>query len=285
MQRADLHTHTTASDGLMSPQEVVRWASVKRLKAVGITDHDTVNGIAPAIEASARYGVEVVPGIELSTLYEEEEIHILGYYIDYKAGWFLDTLKKIQNSRFERAERIVGKLQDLGMEITLEQVKNIAEDGAIGRPHIARAMINKGYITNIKDAFKGYIGKGGPAYVDRYKLECGEAIEMIKKLGGISVLAHPGLVKSKEYIGRILDLGIDGIEAYHSKHDEDTVRYALAIARSRKLLVTGGSDCHGIMLNNEPIIGNCSVDYKYVQMLKDEINKRMWRGKDANNNF
>lgn len=285
MQRADLHTHTTASDGLMSPQEVVRWASVKRLKAVGITDHDTVNGIAPAIEASARYGVEVVPGIELSTLYEEEEIHILGYYIDYKAGWFLDTLKKIQNSRFERAERIVGKLQDLGMEITLEQVKNIAEDGAIGRPHIARAMINKGYIANIKDAFKGYIGKGGPAYVDRYKLDCGEAIEMIKKLGGISVLAHPGLVKSKEYIGRILDLGIDGIEAYHSKHDEDTVRYALAIARSRKLLVTGGSDCHGIMLNNEPIIGNCSVDYKYVQMLKDEINKRMWRGKDANNNF
>jgi len=285
MQRADLHTHTTASDGLMSPREVVRWAGVKRLKAVGITDHDTVNGIAPAIEASASYGVEVVPGIELSTLYEKEEIHILGYYIDYKAEWFLAALKKIQNSRFERAERIVGKLQELGMEITLEQVKNIAEDGAIGRPHIARAMINKGYITNIKDAFREYIGKGGPAYVDRYKLECGEAIEMIKKLGGISVLAHPGLIKSKEYIGRILDLGIDGIEVYHSKHDEDTVRYALAIAQSRKLLVTGGSDCHGIMLNNEPIIGNCSVDYKYVQMLKDEINKRMWRGKDANNNF
>jgi len=269
----------------MSPREVVRWAGVKRLKAVGITDHDTVNGIAPAIEASASYGVEVVPGIELSTLYEKEEIHILGYYIDYKAEWFLAALKKIQNSRFERAERIVGKLQELGMEITLEQVKNIAEDGAIGRPHIARAMINKGYITNIKDAFREYIGKGGPAYVDRYKLECGEAIEMIKKLGGISVLAHPGLIKSKEYIGRILDLGIDGIEVYHSKHDEDTVRYALAIAQSRKLLVTGGSDCHGIMLNNEPIIGNCSVDYKYVQMLKDEINKRMWRGKDANNNF
>jgi len=278
MQKADLHTHTTASDGLMSPQEVVRWASIKRLKAVGITDHDTVNGIAPAIEASEGYGVEVVPGIELSTIYEKEEIHILGYYIDYKAQWFMDILKKIQNSRFERAERIVDKLQNMGVDITLEQVKDIAEDGAIGRPHIARAMINKGYITNIKDAFRGYIGKGGPAYVDRYKLECAEAVEIIRKLGGASVLAHPGLIKSKEYIGRILDLGIDGIEAYHSKHDDDTVRYALAVAKSRKLLITGGSDCHGIMLNNEPIIGNYSVDYKYVQMLKDKVSNKMWRG-------
>ncbi len=285
MQKADLHTHTTASDGLMSPQEVVRWASIKRLKAVGITDHDTVNGILPAIEASENYNVEVVPGIELSTLYEKEEIHILGYYIDYKAEWFLDTLKKIQNSRFERAERIVGKLQGLGVDITLEQVKDIAEDGAIGRPHIARAMINKGYITNIKDAFRGYIGKGGPAYVDRYKLECAEAVDMIRKLGGVSVLAHPGLIKSKEYIGKLLDLGIDGIEAYHSKHDEETIRYALAIAQSRKLLITGGSDCHGMMLNNEPIIGNYSVDYKYVQMLKDKISRKMWRGNDANNNI
>jgi predicted metal-dependent phosphoesterase TrpH len=278
MLKADLHTHTTASDGLMSPQEVVKWASIKRLKAVGITDHDTVNGIAPAMEASSTYGVEVIPGIELSTLYEKEEIHILGYYIDYKADWFLKRLEKIQNSRYERAERIVGKLQAMGVEITLDQVKNIAEEGAIGRPHIARAMINKGYITNIKDAFRGYIGKGCPAYVDRYKLGCDEAIDIIKRLGGLSVLAHPGLIKSKENISRIIDFGIDGIEAYHSKHDEETVRYALSIAQSRKLLITGGSDCHGIMLNNEPIIGNCSVDYKYVQMLKDEIKKKNVEG-------
>jgi predicted metal-dependent phosphoesterase TrpH len=285
MLKADLHTHTTASDGLMSPQEVVKWASAKRLKAVGITDHDTVNGIVPAMEASSIYGVEVVPGIELSTMFENEEIHILGYYIDYKAEWFLNTLIKIQNSRFERAEKIVDKLKDMGVEITLEQVKDIADNGAVGRPHIARAMINKGYINNIKDAFKGYIGKGCPAYVDRYKLSCDEAIDMIKRLGGISVLAHPGLIKSKENIGRIIDLGIDGIEAYHSKHDEDTVRYSLAVAQSRKLLITGGSDCHGIMLNNEPIIGNFSVDYKYVQMLKEEVSKRIWRGQDGNKNI
>lgn len=285
MLKADLHTHTTASDGLMSPEEVVRWASVKRLAAVGITDHDTVNGIEPAMKASATYKVEVVPGIELSTMFENEEIHILGYYIDYKADWFLDTLLKIQNSRYERAERIVGKLRNMGVDITLEQVRTIAENGAIGRPHIARAMINKGYISNIKDAFRVYIGKGCPAYVDRYKLSPAEAIEMIKKLGGISVLAHPGLVKSREHVSRIIDLGIDGIEVYHSKHDDETIRYALAVAQSRKLLITGGSDCHGIMLNNEPIIGNFSVDYKYLQMLKEEINKKMWRVKDADNNF
>ncbi|HYF82953.1 MAG TPA: PHP domain-containing protein [Clostridia bacterium] len=285
MQKADLHIHTTASDGLLSPEEVVRWASVKRLTAIGITDHDTVNGIIPAMEASSKYGIEVVPGIELSTLYEEEEIHILGYYIDYKAEWFLNTLEKIQNSRYERASKIVNKLNGMGVNITLEEVKDIADNGAIGRPHIARAMIVKGYINNIKEAFQGYIGKGCPAYVERYKLSCREAIEMIERLGGVSVLAHPGLIRNKIHIGKIIDLGIGGIEAYHTKHDDETIRNSLAIANTRRLLITGGSDCHGIKLHNEPIIGNCSVDYKYVQQLKEAANSKIWRGRDGNQTF
>lgn len=283
MRKADLHVHTTASDGLMNPKEVVCWASVKRLTAIGITDHDTVKGILPAEEASSEYGVEIVPGIELSTLYEEEEIHILGYYLDYKADWFLDTLAKIQNSRYERADSIVRKLNRLGIKITLEQVKSIADDGAIGRPHIARAMINKGYINNIKEAFNSYIGKGCPAYVERYKFKSSEAIDIIKQLGGISVLAHPGLIRNKANIRNIINLGIDGIEVYHSKHDDETVRYALSIATAGKLLITGGSDCHGIKLNNEPALGNCTVDYKYVQKLKEAYNRRTWREKDGNN--
>lgn len=282
MMKADLHIHTTASDGLMSPDEVVRWSSLKRLAAIGITDHDTVKGISPAKDASSKYGVEIVPGIELSTLFEDEEIHVLGYYIDYNAAWFLDILEKIQNSRYERAEKIVRKLNDLGIDITPEQVKIIAGDGAIGRPHIARAMIDKGYISNIKEAFKGYIGKGCPAYVERYKLSSEEAIDIIKRIGGISVLAHPGLIRNKANIGKIIDLGIEGIEVYHSKHDDDTIRNSLAIANSRKLLVTGGSDCHGMKLNNEPILGNCSIDYKYVQMLKEATNRKMWRGRNGN---
>ncbi len=285
MQKADLHIHTTASDGLLSPEEVVKWASMKRLTAVGITDHDTVNGIIPAVEASSKYGIEVVPGIELSTLYEEEEIHILGYYIDYKAEWFLETLKKIQNSRYERASIIVSKLNDMGVNITLKQVKTKADNGAIGRPHIARAMIDKGYINNIKEAFQGYIGKGCPAYVERYKLNCLEAIEMIKRLGGVSVLAHPGLVRNKTHIGQIINLGLDGIEVYHTKHDDETIRNSLAIANARMLLITGGSDCHGIKLNNEPIIGNCSVDYKYVLQLKEAANSKIWRERNGYQTF
>lgn len=285
MQKADLHVHTNASDGLLSPEEVVKWAGIKRLAAVGITDHDTVNGIKPAIAAASIYGVEVVPGIELSTLFEDEEIHILGYYIDYQADWFLDILKKIQNSRFERASRIVDKLNAMDVKITLDQVKGIADDGAIGRPHIARAMIDKGYISNIKEAFKGYIGKGCPAYVERYKLSSGEAIDMIRQLGGVSVLAHPGLIKNKASIGRIIELGVNGIEVYHTKHDDETVRNAMTIARSKKLLITGGSDCHGIKLNNEPIIGNCSVDYKYVKQLKEAADSKIWRGRDGNQTF
>jgi predicted metal-dependent phosphoesterase TrpH len=285
MRRADLHVHTTASDGLLSPEEVVKWAGIKRLAAVGITDHDTVNGIAPAMEASRVYGVEVVPGIELSTIYEDEEIHILGYYIDYKAEWFLDTLKRIQNSRFERASHIVEKLNAMNIDITLEQVMDIADNGAIGRPHIARAMIDKGYISNIKEAFKDYIGKGCPAYVERYKLTSGEAIDMIKRLGGAAVLAHPGLIKNKANIGKIVNLGIDGIEVYHTKHDDETVRGSLSIANSRSLLITGGSDCHGIKLNNEPIIGNCSVDYKYVKLLKEAAESRIGREQDGNQTF
>jgi predicted metal-dependent phosphoesterase TrpH len=285
MLKADLHIHTTSSDGLLSPEEVVRWAKVKRLTAVGITDHDTVNGISPAVEASLKYEVEVVPGIELSTLYDEEEIHILGYYIDYKADWFLQILEKIQNSRYQRASKIVEKLNGIGVNITMKQVEEIADIGAIGRPHIARAMIHRGYINNVKEAFQSYIGKGCPAYVERYKLSSLEAIDIIRKLGGISVLAHPGLIKSKAHIGNIVGLGIDGIEVYHSKHDDETIRNMLAVASSRRLLITGGSDCHGVMINNEPIIGNYSVDYKYVQELKQALNSKIGREKDGNQSF
>lgn len=269
MLKADLHIHTTASDGLMNPDEVVRWSSIKRLAAIGITDHDTINGISLAINASSKYKVEIVPGIELSTSLDGEEIHILGYFIDYKKAWFLDILKKIQNSRFERAEKIVYKLNHMGIDVTLEQVINMAGGAAIGRPHIARAMIEKGYAGSIKEAFKFYIGKDCPAYAERYKLSCGEAIDIIKEIGGISVLAHPGLIKRKANIEKVIALGIEGIEVYHTKHDDGAVKNALDIASSRKLLITGGSDCHGIKRNNEPILGNCTVDYKYVRMLKE----------------
>jgi 3',5'-nucleoside bisphosphate phosphatase len=270
MLKADLHIHTTASDGLLSPEEVVKWAARKRLSAVAITDHDTIKGVQPAVDISHSYKIEVIPGIEFSSEHMEEEIHILGYYIDYQRNWLKDKLDEMYLSRYNRAVKMVDKLNTIGVDITLEQVRNIAESATIGRPHIARAMMEKGYIKNLKDAFKLYIGKGGPAYVERYRISCQEAIDMIKELGGVPVLAHPGLINNKYCIKEILDMGIEGIEVYHSKHDEETIRNTLEITESRKLLITGGSDCHGIFVNNQPILGNIWVDLKYVKLIKEK---------------
>lgn len=270
MQKADLHIHTTASDGLLSPEEVVLWAARKQLSAVAITDHDTIKGVQGAMDFSKDYNIEVVPGIEFSSEHMDEEIHILGYYIDYQKSWLQEKLDEMYQSRYNRAIKMVDKLNSLGIEVSLEQVKSIAESGTIGRPHIARAMLEKGYIKNLKDAFKLYIGKGGPAYVERYRISCHEAIDMIKKLGGVPVLAHPGLINNKKCIKDVLDMGIEGIEVYHSKHGDDTIRSSLEIAAYHKLLITGGSDCHGIFFNNQPILGNVWVDMKYVQLLKEK---------------
>jgi len=270
MHKADLHVHTTASDGLLNPEEVVKWAAHKKLSAIAITDHDTIKGIQPAIDTSKQYNVEVIPGIEFSSEHMDEEIHILGYYIDYDKEWLKVKLDEMYQSRYIRAIKMIDKLKEIGINITLEQVKSIAESGTIGRPHIARAMQENGYIDNMKEAFNKYIGKGGPAYVERYRISCQEAIDIIKQLGGVPVLAHPGLINKKDCIKEIIDMGIEGIEVYHTKHDGKIIRYALKLAVERKLLITGGSDCHGIFLHNEPILGNVWVDYKYVELLKDK---------------
>jgi aspartate aminotransferase len=279
MQKADLHIHTTASDGMLAPHEVVAWAAKKKLKAIAVTDHDTIKGIQPALEISGSYDIEIIPGIELSALHQEDEIHILGYFIDYQKDWLKKKLEDMYQSRYVRAVKMVEKLQEVGLEISLEQVKSIAESGTIGRPHIARALMEKGYISCLKEAFDRYIGKNGPAYVERYRITCKEAIDMIHRLGGVPVMAHPGLIKNKECIDEILDMGIEGMEVYHTKHDEETIRSSYLKANGRGLLITGGSDCHGIFVNNEPILGNIWVDYKYVQLLKEKAqNKKQYNG-------
>jgi predicted metal-dependent phosphoesterase TrpH len=270
MHKADLHVHTTASDGLLSPEEVVKWAAHKKLSAIAITDHDTIKGIQQAALISNQYNVEVIPGIEFSSEHMDEEIHILGYYFDYNKDWLKVKLDEMYQSRYNRAIKMIDKLKEIDIHITLEQVKGIAENGTIGRPHIARAMQENGYIENMKEAFNKYIGKGGPAYVERYRICAQEAIDIIKQLGGVPVLAHPGLINKKDCIEEIIDMGIEGIEVYHTKHDAKIIKYALKLAAERKLLITGGSDCHGVFLHNEPILGNVWVDYKYVELLKDK---------------
>jgi len=269
MEYADLHIHTNASDGLLSPEEVVKWAIIKKLRAIAITDHDTITGIEPAINSNDRSDkLEIIPGVELNTEFDGKEVHILGYFIDYKNSWFLDILDKIQNSRYHRAKKMVEKLQHLGIKINFERVEEISEGSSIGRPHIARAMVESGYVSDIPDAFDKYIGEGCPAYVERYKLTTKEAIEIINKIKGISILAHPGLITDKNIINDILDLGIMGLEVFHPKHDSDMISYLFSLSKKRGLFITGGTDCHGYMQNGQPIMGNVSIDYNKVIELK-----------------
>jgi len=269
MEYADLHIHTNASDGLLSPEEVVKWAIIKKLRAIAITDHDTITGIEPAINSNDRSDkLEIIPGVELNTEFDGKEVHILGYFIDYKNSWFLDILDKIQNSRYHRARKMIEKLQHLGIKISFERVEEISKGSSIGRPHIARAMVESGYVSDIPDAFDKYIGEGCPAYVERYKLTTKEAIEIINKIKGIPVLAHPGLITDKNIINHILDLGIMGIEVYHPKHDSDMISYLFLLSKKRGLFITGGTDCHGYMQNGQPIMGNVSINYNKVLELK-----------------
>lgn len=245
MKYLDMHTHTTASDGILSPRELVNYAIEKGLSGLAITDHDTVGGLEEAINYANRYEeFLIIPGIELSTELFDEEVHILGYNIDYKAIELLNILKKIQNQRLNRGKRIIKKLQSLGISISYEELLNTFQEGVVGRPHIARIMVNKGYVKTVEEAFDKYLNKGCPAYVARYKLKPYEAIDLIRKVKGLAVLAHPGLIKRKGIINDIISYGIDGIEVYHPEHDEGVSKELLSMAQAQGMIITAGSDFH-----------------------------------------
>ncbi len=245
MNFIDMHTHSTASDGLYTPSALVDYAIEKGLSGIAITDHDTIDGIEEAIKRATQYnGFIIVPGIELSAEYNNEEVHILGYMIDYKMESFKDILKNLQERRNDRARKIIKKLNTIGFDINYEDILGITQKGAIGRPHIARILVAKGYVKNNEEAFEKYLVKGCPAYVPREKLSPEDAIDIIKMSGGFSVIAHPGLLNAKATLDYLLGLNIDGIEVYHSDHTLDMSKEYLEIAKKNNLLITGGSDFH-----------------------------------------
>jgi 3',5'-nucleoside bisphosphate phosphatase len=265
---ADLHCHTTASDGTLTPTQLVRMAKEKGLKAIGITDHDTVMGIAEATMAGKRFGVEIVPGVELNTDFDGTEVHILGYYPDLNSLVLQDALKNLREARSARVHLIITKLNSLGLNISEERVKEISGEGAIGRPHIAQALEEKGYVTDIKEAFERYIGQGGPAYVSRYKLTPEEGIKLIRQAHGVAVLAHPGLIGRDDVIPSLINSGLLGIEVKHSKHSqEDEQRYS-EFAQKYGMLITGGSDYHGPKRELGVELGGCQVEIARVELLK-----------------
>ncbi|TYP54323.1 PHP domain-containing protein [Thermosediminibacter litoriperuensis] len=263
--KVDLHLHTTFSDGTLTPEQVVDKAYSLNLRAIAITDHDTVDGIVPAMERAKKYPLlEVVPGIEINTYYIEEEVHVLGYYIDYRGNTLKSTLDALQKERIERIKKIIEKLRELGIEITFEEVEAKASGSSIGRPHVARTLIDKKIVSSVDEAFALYLDQGKPAYVPRQKLTPYSAVDLIKKCGGIAVIAHPGMLKNQDIVKSLINYGIQGIEVYHKEHDDERVKYYKNIAMKYGLLMTGGSDCHGAPL----LMGSQPVPYEYFIGLK-----------------
>jgi predicted metal-dependent phosphoesterase TrpH len=264
----DLHIHTTFSDGLLDPCRLVEEAKERRIAAIGITDHDTMQGVGCAEAAGRKHGVEVVPGVELSVVFAGKEIHLLGYFCHPENSLLKSTLEVIKASRYDRMSKMIDKLKELGVNIELAEVLEQAGGEMPGRPHLAMAICRKGYCRTPAEVFAKYIGNHCQAYVERYKLTLQEALKLLYEAGGIPVLAHPGLYNADEIIPPMVSMGLRGIEAFHPEHDSaDRYRY-VKIAREYNLLITGGSDYHGKGLGSSDFIGTVKLDYRYLDKLK-----------------
>ena len=268
MGRADLHIHSTASDGKLTPADVVREAAGRGLSFIALADHDSIDGIAPAQTAARAFpGLKVIPGVEISTDVPEGEVHILGYFIDYNDPEFLAALAGFKNSRFQRGQKMVAKLEKLGIHIKWQRVMELAGSSVIGRPHIAQAMLEKGYVTSFKQAFDKYLGHNRPAYVAREKMTPQEAVGLIIKAEGLPVLAHPLTLPDPEAMTMALKAGgLVGIEAHYDGYTPEEISRLLALARRHKLIVTGGSDYHGIE-DTETAIGGADLPIEAVEKL------------------
>jgi predicted metal-dependent phosphoesterase TrpH len=267
---ADLHTHSTASDGCLTPTEVVEAAVNAHLAAVAITDHDTVNGIDEAFAAGRRLNIEVVPGVEISTIYQDRvEVHILGFFIDHNNSSLTRQLGILKNARHSRAIQMVDKLNAAGITVDFERVQELAGDGAIGRPHVARAIVEIGAASSMDSAFGKFLQEGGPGYVPRYKITPFEAMDIISEAGGVSCCAHVAKLKREELLVEMIDRGLRAIEVYHPDHSRAGRKFYKRFAQIRELIATGGSDAHGFAHNTRPGVGDVAVDYNVVLQLKE----------------
>ena len=267
MKFADLHLHTSFSDGTFTPEELVLQAQKNGLACIALTDHDTVQGCARAAAACAPVLIEFIPGTELTAEHDDTEVHILGYFLDTQNQTLLAEIAKFQAVRKQRIYEMVARINEIGVPLKVEAVFALANCESPGRPHVARTLVKEGLTRNLDEAFERFLKKGRPAWVPKAKMSARESVDLIHQAGGLAVMAHPGLNRTDDIIPALVDAGLDGIECFHTKHSTTMAERYLGIADQFHLLVTGGSDCHGFS-KARPLIGTVRLPYEHVEKMK-----------------
>ncbi|MEK7794315.1 MAG: PHP domain-containing protein [Candidatus Hydrogenedentota bacterium] len=271
---ADFHLHSTCSDGSDPPATVIERAAAHGLAAATLTDHDTLAGVQEAQAAGERLGVEVLTGVEISTRFRGVEQHVLGLGVRLDDPDLNRALARLLSGRAERASQIVTRLNDLRIPIEVERVFRRSAEGAVGRMHIAQELVEIGFAKTVQDTFDKYLKSGRPAFVSKPLLDSRECIGLIKQAGGLSFIAHPGIVRRKAIVAGLLDLPFDGLEVFHSKHSSAQSEQFLDVCRERGLLVTGGSDCHGTIKGQSPEMGKVKLAWEHVERIYDALAAR-----------
>ena len=273
--RVDLHLHTKASDGALRPAELVKAAALIGIRVMAVTDHDSVDGIAEAREAASGLAIEVIPGIEVSANLDGDEIHVLGYLIDAGDQSLQEALRQLQEDRLAQAHAMVERLGALGCPIEWDRVMTIANGGSVGRPHIAKALVERGAVASVHEAFSRFLKRGGPGYVEGPKLLPQEAISLIRKAQGVPSLAHPIIVGASDYhldlprlLPMMIEAGLEGIEAYYKGYTPEITASLLAVAGRHRLMPTGGSDFHGGGVVADAELGGVEVPWEIVECLR-----------------
>ena len=266
----DLHSHTTASDGALAPRELVKLAARHGVRVLAVTDHDSVSGLPEAIEEAARHGIEIVPGLEINCDVPGSEVHVLGYCVDWQAEWFEAFLAEQRAERTARVHRIVERLAELGLPLTADEVFAVCKEGSPGRPHVAQAMIKRGYVKSVREAFDRYLRSGGPANVPRRRLTPVDAVAVIRRAHGVPVFAHPGLANRDALIPELVEAGLGGIETYYPEHSVGQIEAYRALCRAHDLVATGGSDYHGPQTGRAATLGSPHVPLAVWEELKQK---------------
>jgi 3',5'-nucleoside bisphosphate phosphatase len=270
----DLHSHTTASDGTLSPRELVRAAVRRGVRVLAITDHDSTDGLAEALDEAAKHPpLTIVPGLEINCDVPGAEVHVLGYCVDYDAAWFQEFLREQRAERVARVHRIAARLAELGMPIDPAEVFAIVKEGSAGRPHVAQVMMRCGYVTSVREAFDKWLHASGPANVPRKRFTPMEAVAIIRRARGVPVFAHPGLAARDELVPDLVAAGLMGIETYYAEHSAAQTAHYKDLCRQHGLVATGGSDYHGERSGRTNPLGHPPVPMSVYEDLKEAAHR------------